>query len=957
MKSFLEQVAAYVFDTYKNSPEETTFVFPNRRAGIFFREYLSIHYDRPVWSPRIITISELFHELSGFQLSDRFNLLFELYDEYLKLSKTEEKFDKFYFWGEMLLNDFNDIDKNMVDAKSLFMNLIDLKSIDEHYTYLDESQIQAIKQFWSTFEVENISNYQKDFISIWERMFLLYTNFKKRLSEQGVAYEGMIFRQVVEKYKDLNEELPVRKLSFVGLNALNKCEEQFMELLQRQNKAEFFWDYDTYYSKNEFHEAGRFIRENLTRFPSPAGFHDESNNELFNNIQGKKSIKVYAVSSTTGQAKIAYSILKSFEHKASEKADENAIILPDEKLLLPVLHSIPEEYRNINITMGYPVTASISYSFVESLLDLQKLKRVKNNSVSFYHKTVLGILGHRFISQTSNESYKQLALTINKQNYIYVDQNLLQEIDPLFKLIFSSVDDTLSLASYLKDCLYQIFLQLDKDEAKLSVPVYDKEIIYLLYTTLNRLHDLFEKRNIQIELNTFIRFLKQASLQLSLPFSGEPLSGLQIMGILETRALDFKNIIIPSMNEGMFPKSNTASSFIPYNLRKGFGLPVQEHQDSIYAYYFYRLLQRAQNIHLLYDSQSSFQTGDMSRYLYQLSYDPKVNVQFVDVNQHIKIKDIKSLEVEKTPEMLKKLHKYIDSSEESYLSPSALNTYQSCSLRFYFQNIAGLRPTRELNEEVDNMIFGNILHKSMEALYKPFLGKVVTADILSALLKDKSLINESIEKAFREEFYKTKKAERKIEFTGRNILVFDIIKKYIKGIIEIDKKHTPFTVTGLEKNLSIKKTININGKELVIRVGGNIDRIDFKDGIYRIIDYKTGKAENAIKSIDELFEPEKSSDKKGIFQLLVYSQLFKNSIGSYDDIRMGLFVTKELFKKDYKTEAVINKEILSFNKYESEFDNHFINLLSEIFNSEINFTQTENKKNCEYCDYKDICMR
>jgi len=963
MNTFLQEVAKYIHNKYNDSPEDSLLVFPNRRSGIFFRKYLAEQYDKPIWSPRIITISDFIQELSDYQPTDRFTLLFDLYDEYIKITNKTEKFDEFFYWGEMLLSDFNDIDKNMVDAKSLFQNLSDLKNIDEHFSYLDEEQLKAIRQFWNTFETSNISQYQQDFITIWEQMFNLYSNFTKKLASQKLAYEGMIFKQVIEKYKNnLHEGFSFNKVSFIGLNALNKCEEDIMEILKRQGKAEFFWDYDNYYLNNEHHEAGKFIRKNIEQFPNPKDFTANTETNFFNNIKSNKNITVYAANSTTGQAKVAYSILEKFNTKDKINPDENAVILPDENLLLPMLHAIPKEFSSINITMGYPVISSVSYTFLISLIELQKSVRKTNKessgeTVMFYHKAVLNVLNHRFISLIDSEACTKIITDINNYNYIYVNQTELQSVHSIFKLIFSTFDDTVSLAAYLKDCLYNIYLSIQSSDIDDSTPIYDKEIIYLLYTTLNRLHDIFSKRKINIEIPTFVRFFKQAAKQISLPFSGEPLSGLQIMGVLETRALDFKNIIILSMNEGNFPKADTASSFIPYNLRKGFGLPVAEYQDSIYAYYFYRLMQRSNNIHLIYDTKTDkVGNKDMSRYLYQLKYDPAINLSFVDISDDFKINDIKEIAIEKSNSVYEKLLKYANPDTKNYLSPSALNTYINCKLKFYFRHIAKLKPDDEVSEEIDPMIFGNILHIALEEIYKTHTNKVLNKSFFTDLLKEKNNITKALKSAFNEVYYKDKN-KKSAEIKGRNILVYEIILKYLRQIIKLDGEHAPFTIIALEKNIINTRTININNKNINVKIGGSIDRIDLKEGIYRVIDYKTGSDENKTNSIEALFDSKKNKKYKGIFQLMVYAQLIKSTEIKGNDINMGLLSTKNIYAKNYKPEATIGNEFLSQNNNGQEFDGLFIELLSDIFNKEEAFTQTTFKKSCEYCDYKDICMR
>ncbi|PLX15893.1 MAG: hypothetical protein C0597_08335 [Marinilabiliales bacterium] len=620
MDTFLKHIAQDLYSRYNDKISDLCIVFPNRRASLYFKKYLSELTEKPMWSPTTITINELMEEISGLSVADNIKLLFELYTIYKIIKKSEESFDDFYYWGEMMLNDFDDIDKYLVNPEDLFKNLKSLKSIQDQFTYLSDEQIEAIKQFWQSFDPEKHSSHQDDFISIWNVLLNIYQSFNKRLNELGIAYEGMIYRDVTNKLKG-NDIIGLthQKYVFAGFNALNNCEKKLFNYLQNNKMADFYWDYDESYINNPYHEAGFFLRENISEFKAPVSF---SSQNVFNSLLQEKNIEIISVPSDIGQTKVITKILQESTVNHIDSPNKTAIVLADEDLLVPILHSVPDSIDNVNITMGYPVNNTPIYSLLEHLIDLQKNAKATKTETRFYYKNVLAVLSHQYVNSQFQEEANQLIQFIKTNNKIVIS-NIELASCVFFQSLFIKVDSYQDLSEYLLNILHHIYNSLKKtgNEDTIHNPSLEKEYIYHIYLSINRLKEVLEEQNIPIKMETYIRLVRKIIRNLRVPFTGEPLSGLQIMGILETRLLDFENLFICSMSEGVLPKTEASLSFVPYSLRKGFGLPTIEHQDAIYAYYFYRLIQRAKNVTLMYNSSSDgMKTGEMSRFLYQLKF-------------------------------------------------------------------------------------------------------------------------------------------------------------------------------------------------------------------------------------------------------------------------------------------------------------------------------------------------
>ena len=590
MKPFLYQVASLFYSEYGAEVSRLAFVFPNRRTGLFFQKYLSEVSEKPLFSPTILTINDLFVQLSGKQAADRISMLFKLYDIYLRHSGSSETFDEFLYWGEMLLNDFDDIDKYMADARMLFTNVTDLREIENDFSFLSPEQIAAIRTFWSSFYPIGDTPIQEQFLAVWQILYALYTDLREALATEGKGYEGMIFREVVEQMeKDECCDLPYTKVVFVGLNALSVAEERFLSGLQKRGIADFYWDYAPPKVTDPDNKASYFVERNLRQFPSQ--LIENGQLTIDNEDDDKKKIEVIGIPSGIGQAKQVCSILNELckeDEMSAEEALRTAVILPDEHLLIPVLNAIPEQIKRINVTMGYPLAGTPVASLMEYILALQKNIRYVDRRPVFYFRDVLPILNHRYISTTSPEVVSNLVKDISENNKIYISYDDLNKT-PLLSILFTPVTAVETFSDYLINVLQELNKAVEGGKLKVesvnsdaeplstfnsqlsTINDIEQEFIFHYFATVNRMKEVMREANVEMKIDTYFRLLKRVTDTITIPFQGEPLSGLQIMGVLETRALDFDRLIILSMNEGIFPLRKPANSFNPYNLRRGFG--------------------------------------------------------------------------------------------------------------------------------------------------------------------------------------------------------------------------------------------------------------------------------------------------------------------------------------------------------------------------------------------------
>ena len=957
MKPFLYQVASLFYEKWGAEVSRLAFVFPNRRTGLFFQKYLSEVADTPLFSPTILTINDLFIQLSGKQSADRISMLFILYDIYIRQSGSTETFDEFLYWGEMLLNDFDDIDKYMANARMLFSNVTDLREIENDFDFLSDEQIAAIRSFWSSFYPRGDTPNQQQFLAVWQVLYDLYEEFRATLAAEGKGYEGMIFREVVESMeRGESLDLPYERIVFVGLNALSVSEERFLAQLQKREIADFYWDYVSDKVTDPDNKASYFVSRNRKSFPSSMKLPPEE--------KVKTEIEVIGIPSGIGQAKHVYTLLSDWCKEAemsSEEALRTAVILPDEHLLIPVLNAIPEQIRRINVTMGYPLAGTPVASLIEYILALQKNVRYIDRNPLFYFRDVLPILNHRYILSTSPEIISSLVKEITENNKIYISHTELEKT-PLLEILFTPVTGVEAFSDYLIKVLEELnkVMSALSDEEEEDAPQrtndLEQEFIFHYFTTVNRMKEVMKDARIEMKIDTFFRLLKRVTDTITIPFHGEPLSGLQIMGVLETRALDFDRLIILSMNEGIFPQRKAANSFIPYNLRRGFGLPTYEHQDSVWAYHFYRLIERASHVSLLYDTRSNgLQTGEVSRFVHQLHYHYEVPMRDKLVVYNVSSSKTPPLAVPKREDIMRRLDAYRKGGSKA-ISASAINTYLDCPLKFYFSVVEGIREEEEVSETIESDVFGSILHKVMEELYKPFQGKMVTVDLLKAIRKDTALLTGAIARAFASEFFKTEVVR---SLTGQNYLIGEMIRKYVEKILERDGKLTPFVYIESERKINGLISLSDHSE---IRLKGFIDRVDKVLDAIRIIDYKSGSGTTTFSSIESLFNKEEKDRAKAVMQVFMYCWMYAHfTENKGKTIQPGIYYVRSLFSDPFdpsvyhRIERGKSEKVEDFSGYAQAFEEGLRGCLDEIFNPEIPFTQTPTGKACSYCPFKGIC--
>jgi hypothetical protein len=960
MTPFLKQIATIFYDRHGAEIHRSAFVFPNRRSGAFFRKYLSEIAVRPVFSPSILTINDFVCKLNpNRQPADRIKLLFMLYDIYIRQSGSDEAFDDFVYWGEMLLNDFDDIDKYLVDARQLFTNVTDLNLIDRRFSYLTSAQVQAIRSFWSSFrrdgdgdgEAAADDSNRQFFMRVWELLYPVYAELRERLAAEGMAYEGMIYREAAENLEKI-PRLPYDKIIFVGLNALTKAERTLLRHLKEQGIADFYWDYVSEKITDGDNRASFFMTENLRMFPSEYALPAEEPEPA--------QFDVIGIPSRIGQAKHVYSLLDELP-QGEAGAMQTAIVLPDEQLLMPVLNSIPETVSRINVTLGYPLSGTPVAALMSCLQSLQKNIRRTDDGVWFYHRDVIAVLRHKYVSSVLPAETSALIKRIAARNQVYIPLSSFGEA-PLLRLLFSAPATALETSTYLTEIINDLSGSLNAalddpsagGETPVSADALEQEFLFRYHSMISRMRELMREAGTEMSTGTYFRLLKQMTDFVKIPFYGEPLSGLQVMGTLETRVLDFENLIILSVNEGVFPARGAAGSFIPYHLRRGFGLPSQEHQEAVWAYHFYRMIYRAKKVTMLYDTRTDgLQSGEVSRFVHQLAYHYKVPVRRKLSVYDVSSSHVEPLSVDKDGDVMRLLAAY---ETDKSLSASVINVYLDCPLKFYFSALKGISEEDAVSETLENDTFGSLLHRVMELAYRPFCGKPVTADLLRLAAQEKNM-TAIIRRVFAEDFFH---AEKPHPLTGQAYLYGETIRKYACKALEYDRSMPPFVYIGSEKLFHTSLEISGGRK---IRIKGFIDRIDEAGGIVRITDYKSGRPSTlAFGAMENLFDPAAKERKKAIMQVFLYAWIYAKETGE-TNIRPAIYYMRNLFgqgtfdplirRGNGKEKTVIE----NFSSYHSDFEENLRTCLNEMFDAEKPFIQTQNTKSCEYCPFTGICGR
>lgn len=965
MQTFLQLVAQDLYQKIGNDLSRVAIVFPNKRASLFFNEYLAMQSDRPIWSPAYVSISELFRQLSPWKSGDPIRLVCELYKVFREETRSEETLDDFYFWGELLISDFDDVDKNLVDADRLFSNLQDLKNIMDDYDFLDSEQEEAIRQFFQNFSIERRTQLKEKFISLWDKLGDIYHHYRRNLEELGIAYEGMMYRYVMEELQ--SDKLKYEHYVFVGFNVLNKVETKFFERLREAGKALFYWDYDVFYTRLPrentppyTHEAGEFILRNLKLFPN------ELPEAVFDTLRKPKNVRFISAPTENAQARYLpewiRSVTKRDLQETPVKEKENAVVLCNEALLLPVLHSIPPEVKNVNITMGFPLAQTPVYSFVSALIELQTTG-YRRDTGRYQYEAVQSVLKHPYTRQLST-SAESLEKQLTRDNRFFPLPSELKQ-DIFLEQIFTPKTGISALCQYLTEMLREVAVLYRQEQETDDIfnQLY-RESLFKSYTLINRLLNLIDNGELNIQIDTLRRLLCRLLATSNIPFHGEPAIGMQVMGVLETRNLDFRNLIMLSLNEGQLPKAGGDSSFIPYNLRKAFGMTTIEHKNALYAYYFYRLIQRAENVTLLYNTASEgLNRGEMSRFMLQFLVESphSISREYLEAGQSPQ--SGREIRVEKTPEIITRMYERYDVNRhpKSLFSPSALNTYLDCRLKFYYRYVAGLKAPDEVSAEIDSALFGTIFHRAAELVYKDLTanGKEIRKDDLEQVLRNDIKLQNYVDTAFKEEFFHVALTE-KPEFNGTQLINAKVITSYLRQLLRNDLQYAPFFMEGMEKKVTEIIEIETPQGKLALNIGGTIDRIDSKDDTLRIVDYKTGGSPKTPENIKQLFTPADGRPNY-IFQTFLYASIMcrKQSLKVAPSLLYIHRVASETYSPVIEMGEARQPKmpVNNFAFYEDEFRERLQTLLQEIYNPEEAFTQTEDTKKCEFCDFRELCRR
>ena len=987
MKPFLRQVAEHYYGSGTDL-SRTCFIFPNRRSMAFFRKHLAdtVRDDSgasPTVAPEMLTMNDFFYRVCGASPAGRVNLLLELYECYRKLYSQAEPIDDFIFWGDVILGDFDDVDKYLAAPRPLFTNVAEFKSFDL-IPDLSETQRRALENFMVHFrdgdrmKVDLHSDnpaVKERFVRIWDIMYPLYTSFNEALRSKGLAYEGMVYRTFAERLKKesakdiLSMAFPRTDLFvFTGLNALNECEKRVMGRMKDAGIAQFCWDYSSDMIKDSLNKSSMFMSANVSEFPQ-AFMPDVDVREM------RPEIRVLSVPSSTGQAKYVPEILKTIAAETTGEdmskvgrldvpGADTAIVIPDETMLIPLVNTIPEEISSVNVTMGYPMSGSAVYGLMNDIAALQLHLRHRPDGWTFYHKQVWSILSSGIIRRLLDDDGKKLAAKIKADAKYYIPQTELSGIWP-FDLIFRPVivdpkERSSAQVRSMQDYQINILSELGERLADCPDMALETHFAKEYYQSVNRL------RSLELEMlpMTYIRLLQQLVGPVSVPFRGEPLKGLQIMGPLETRSLDFSNIIVLSCNEGVFPGRNVSSSFIPPELRKGFGLPTYENQDAVWAYYFFRMIQRPARVWLLYDSRTEgMKSGEESRYIKQLEYQYRYpRLSRTVIRNGIRIPDT-AAPIPKTPEDLERIRTMV-------YSASSLQSWLACPAKFYYSSIRRLSPESEVAESLDSGMIGNVFHDTMYALYtggealapdfdmsrENVIANVkaplteITPDYIESLLKNFAPVRAKIRALVCRELNSD-------EVSGRNLVIEDVICQYVRQALKKDLEIIRRNAAG---------SIRIIGLEMEkywkfgdYRFKGYIDRMDsVTPGVVRIVDYKTGRAEaeevqidasNAGKVTEALFAPVSKKRPKIALQLFLYDRFVENEVS-------GMKVENVL----YPVPKLFSSDILSSEECR-EFDEMVRDRLADVFRDiadpDKGFERTEDKSVCNYCDFRKICGR
>ena len=915
--TFLDQIAKVIIEDYSNDLSNTVVILPNKRAKIFLIEALKNQIEKNIICPKIISIEDFIQEISAIRSIDSIELVFEFYEVYLKLTdvKSQQSFDLFANWAKMLLQDFNEIDRYLLDANHVLSYLKDIEDIKK----------------WGI-EVENKTKLLENYIDFWKLLPNYYQTLYNHLLKKGIGYQGLIYREAVNKLKSFSKSVPNTKYIFAGFNALNAAEEKIVQSLLESNHAKIYWDIDQTFLNDPYHDAGLFIR----RFKDKWIHYKSKPFEWVANdfLKDKKNINIIGTPKTIGQAKIVGGIIDELiTNDPMISLDKVAIVLGDENMLIPLLYSLPSSVGALNITMGFSSKNNPAQIVIAKLFKMHTaaLSRNSKNYV-FYYKDVLGILTHPLIEPYSNTS--ELVKTIIQYNYTFITHQKIMELNPnpsdLFLLLFGKWEEgSLKLLGDISQLLQTIKgnLSNDNEEEKIT-----KAFVFSIFKVINKLISYYSKYDHIDHIDTLHAIYKQVIDLAEVSFEGEPLNGLQIMGVLESRVLDFETVIITSLNEGKLPAGKSQNSFIPYDVKRELDLPTFKEKDAIYTYHFYHLLQRAKNVYLLYNTESEgLDAGEKSRFITQLQveYSDKHNLMPAIYNAVIPEKANQPMVIPKSESVMARLKEIA----ENGFSPTTLTSYIRNPIQFYFQRILKIREVEEVEENIALNTLGTIIHETLKSMYDPFIVKFISeSDILNCIKQ----IDAEVMKQFKLVY---KEGEIK---KGRNLLAFEVAKRNVYNFLKVELESIlsgdAIKILALEQRY--ERTFEHPSLPFPIKIGGSVDRIELRNGVLRIIDYKTGRVDKGTVTLSTWTDLTKDIANEKIIQVLAYAFMYQEmalehpmeaGIISFKNLKSGFLPFT--FKEGKELNTIISKETIDQYLEQITF------LLVEIFDQNIPFEE------------------
>lgn len=937
--------------------ESQVVVLPSRRAGLYLARALSRLSARPQWSPQMLTVSELFRSFTELTPAETETLIFELYGVYKKRYGEEMAFDDFWSWGEVIISDFNDIDLYLADAEKLYGNITDLKEIDAKFGGLTEEQTEIIRGFWKSFNPgASGSEARSKFQSVWQKLAPLYNDFRTVMRERRQAGDGMLCRDVAERAVAGTLKVPEGKTwHIVGLNALNNCEKTLFGYLQNLGQAKFYWDDAHFFMHDADHKAAVFMKENGRIFRNelrPA--------EACETGKPRGEWQIIDTPSDTAQARMVSKILEGHSIEGDDDLTDTAIILADEKLLMPVLSSLPPSVEDVNVTMGHPFRFTSLYSFLKQLLALIRSARVTETGTSFRSDEVIALLGHQYFRLLAGDRGEKVISAIVSGNMIRVSEGMLTSALPL-KSLFRIPAAGPEIPEHLTGVMEMLEAATFEAEGEGMTLSTDREYLRMAMSNTVRLANLIRTYNLELKTETCIRLLDRIFRKLIVPFSGEPLKGIQIMGVLETRALEFKNIIFLSLNEGIFPGISYDNTYIPYNIRRAFGLPTLNEHESIYSYYFFRLLRKPSNGWFMYNSAAQgLTTGEMSRYLVRMSYSPLFSPQHHTVNISVGRSRIISDTIAKKPEHNGALVNLYGTGSDGikYLSPSAVNTWVNCRMRFYYRYVCGMPEEETLEKDIDQRRFGNIMHDALQMIYEPLKGKPDAAAVIGRMAKDRKLIRDTIISAATAEM----KWDSETLMAGKGVIIIDVLERYVRELLEYDSKEKSLTLLHLEEDFSAIRTVSTDGGEKQIRIGGRADRVDKAGEVIRVVDYKTGAPKKEAVTPEDLFDEEKERRNDAFLQALLYCTLIRDN--HRDSLVLpAIFWVQQLSSHDFTPYATVTgldgpgADRQEWDRFLTAFSEQLDLTLNRIFSENEDYVMTRFERRCTWCPYRMLCRR